>query len=423
MAIVSLLVFLGIVVLAFVRKTNVGVLAIAAALVLCRIAGLPDKTVVSGISASMFATLAGITLLFSIVSETGALELLAKKIVAMVGKKLWLIPVALFLAGFIVAGIGPGAVPALAIIPALGVAVALEVGYNPLMLGMIGCLGLCGGRMTPITPEAAIIEGSAQAAGISGVMPTVMVCNIVLGIVASIIFFFVWKGHKVKPNEEALSVSRTQKFNGQQIIALVSILLMLVLLIGFKMNIGVAPFVVAALLLVFGIGDAGKAIKAMPWGTIIMVLGVGSLVNVVNELGGIEIMSNGLASIMNRFSAGPVMGLSAGLLSLVSSALGVVYPTMMPMCPDIAAQVGGVNPVALMAAVGAGGSLAGFSPMSTGGALLIAALGNTIKNFSKEDENKAFVQLLIVAASCLLLIAVMAAFVFNPIANVMHPMG
>ena len=79
-------------------------------------------------------------------------------------------------------------------------------------------------------------------------------------------------------------------------------------------------------------------------------------------------MSNALAKIMTKGTATPFMGISAALLSLVSSALGVVYPTMMPMCADIAAQVGGVNPVALMAAVGAGGSLSGISPLSTGGA-------------------------------------------------------
>ena len=130
---------------------------------------------------------------------------------------------------------------------------------------------------------------------------------------------------------------------------------MLVLLIFVKVNIGVAAFAVAGLLFLFGIADDGKALKSLPWGTIVMVLAVGSLLNIVNKMGGIDLMSNALAKIMSKGTATPFMGISAALLSLVSSALGVVYPTMMPMCADIAAQVGGVNPVALMAAVGAGG--------------------------------------------------------------------
>lgn len=131
-------------------------------------------------------------------------------------------------------------------------------------------------------------------------------------------------------------------------------------------------------------------------------------------------MSNGLASIMNKYTATPFMGVSAGLLSFVSSALGVVYPTMMPMSVDIAAQVGGVNPLALMAAVGAGGSLAGVSPMSTGGALILAALGTSKALKSEKEENKVFVTLLVWALVALLIIAIISFAVFNPIANAFY---
>ena len=119
-----------------------------------------------------------------------------------------------------------------------------------------------------------------------------------------------------------------------------------------------------------------------------MILGVGALLDIVNTGGGIELMSNAISSVMNTKTAVPFMGVSAGLLSLVSSALGVVYPTMMPMSADIAAQIGGINPVALMAAVGVGGSLAGVSPLSTGGALILAALGTNTKDFNKAKQDK-----------------------------------
>ena len=121
-------------------------------------------------------------------------------------------------------------------------------------------------------------------------------------------------------------------------------------------------------------------------------------------------------------SATPLMGLSAGLLSLVSSALSVVYPTMMPMCADLAAQVGGVNPVALMSAVAAGGALAGTSPMSTGGALIMGALGSELKDeFTKEYQNKVFVQLLIVSAVNVAVLLICGLVFYNPLANLLCP--
>ena len=310
--IISLVLFIVVILLAFFRKVNVGVVAVTFGVIMVRIFGLTDKDLIGGFSTSMFTTLVGITLLFAAITQTGALDLLARKIIALAGNKMWVLPIMVYIAGFVIAGVGPGAVPALAIIPALAAIIAVEVGFNPLMLVLSGELFL------------------------------------------------------------------------------------------------------------FGVADDGKALKSLPWGTIVMVLAVGSLLNIVNKMGGIDLMSNALAKIMTKGTATPFMGISAALLSLVSSALGVVYPTMMPMCADIAAQVGGVNPVALMAAVGAGGSLSGISPLSTGGALAMAALATALPNRTKEDENKTFVQLFIYAGLAIVILIVLCSTIYVPLANLLH---
>lgn len=411
--IISLVLFIVVILLAFFRKVNVGVVAVTFGVIMVRIFGLTDKDLIGGFSTSMFTTLVGITLLFAAITQTGALDLLARKIIALAGNKMWVLPIMVYIAGFVIAGVGPGAVPALAII-------AVEVGFNPLMLVLIGEQGLMAGRMTPITPEAAIITGAAAEANIANVMPTILVCQTLVTIVSSLVFWFIFKGHKVKQPLNPIERGTLEKFNAKQIISLLSILLMLVLLIFVKVNIGVAAFAVAGLLFLFGVADDGKALKSLPWGTIVMVLAVGSLLNIVNKMGGIDLMSNALAKIMTKGTATPFMGISAALLSLVSSALGVVYPTMMPMCADIAAQVGGVNPVALMAAVGAGGSLSGISPLSTGGALAMAALATALPNRTKEDENKTFVQLFIYAGLAILILIVLCSTIYVPLANLLH---
>lgn len=418
--VISLILFIAVILLAFFRKVNVGVVALTAGVIAVRIFGLNDKALIGGISASMFTTLVGITLLFAAVTQTGALDLLARKIIALAGNRMWIIPIAVYIAGFIVAGVGPGAIPALAIIPALAAVIAVEVGFDPIMLVLIGEAGLMAGRMTPITPEAAIITAAAAEAGIEGVMGTVLLCQTLVTIIYSLIMWFLFKGYKIKTPLKPIERTAIEKFNHKQVIALAGIVLMMVMLIFFKVNIGLAAFFVAGILFLFGVADDGKAIKALPWSTIVMVLAVGALLDIVNDMGGIDLLSAGMSSIMTKGTATPIMGISAGLLSLVSSALGVVYPTMMPMCAGIAEQVGGVNPVALMAAVGAGGSLAGISPLSTGGALAVAALGTAIPNLTKEEENKRFVQLFIMAGIALLTLAICCATFYNPIAVLLH---
>ena len=246
-------------------------------------------------------------------------------------------------------------------------------------------------------------------------MPAILACQTIITLVISILVFIYFKGYKLTTTNA--TVTKPGPFTAKQLIALSGILLMLVLMIVFKVNIGLAAFISSALLVLFGIAPDGECLKALPWGTIIMVLGVGVLLTIVDKVGGIKLLSAAISSIMTSNTAIPLMGVSAGLLSLVSSALAVVYPTMMPMCTDIAAQVGGVEPLALMAAVGAGGSLAGISPMSTGGALILAAMGTNVENFTSTQQAKVFVQLLMAAVASLVVIIVVSALLFDPIVS------
>ncbi|MCC8151838.1 MAG: hypothetical protein LIO96_10395 [Lachnospiraceae bacterium] len=420
MDIVAIIFFFAAIVLAFLRKNNIGILAMFIGVIAVRVFGLSDSDLIGGISVSLFTTLVGITLLFSIVTKTGALDLLARKIVALAGKRVWLLPILIAVTGFVITAIGPGGVPVLAIIPPLAVSIARRTGYNPLMMALIGITGMLPGRFSPITPEGSIIISAVEAGGYEGVTNAVIMLNTgITSIIICLILFFVFKGYKVKAPEQIEGTGSVEKFNKKQLASLGGIVLMLILIIFFDVNIGMAAFSVSAILLIMRVADDNECIKAMPWNTIIMVLCVGALLNIVDEMGGISMMTDALASIMNSTTAAPLMGLSAGLLSLVSSALSVVYPTMMPMCIDLAAQVS-AHPVALMSAVAAGGALAGYSPMSTGGALIMGALGNEMEEeFTKEYQNKVFMQLLIIAVVTLVILIDCAALFYNPIANLL----
>ena len=422
MDVLSLILFIVVIALAFFRKNNIGVLALAVGVVAVRLFGMNDRALIGAVNVSLFVTLVGITLLFAVITSTGALELLARKIIARAGKRTWMIPILIYLAGFTIVAVGPGGMPALAIIPPLAAAIAVEVGYNPLMLSLIGICGMTSGRFSPITPEGTIILSAVAKAGYTGnVTPAIWVNAVLYNLILAVVIYIAFKGYKIKATPDA-EVKQAEKFSGKQIVALLSILVMLFLIVYAKVNLGLAALSVAAVLLVFHVADDSKCIKAIPWNTIILVLGVGALLSIVAQAGGIALLSDGLSKIMSNSTATPLMSLSAGLLSLVSSALGVVYPTMMPMCIDIAKQIGGVNPAALMSAVAAAGAASGISPMSTGGALIIAAIvGEERINLTKEDENKLFVQLLIISMLTLVLLFAVSWLFYGPVANVFSP--
>lgn len=424
MAVYSLILFVAAIIIVFFRKNNIGVLAMTLGTIGIRFFGISDKQFIAGINIGLFTTLVGITLLFAIVIQTGVLDLIAKKIVGLAGKRIWLLPILIGLTGFILVGIGPGGVPVLAIIPPLAVSIARQTGYNPLMMALIGIMAMTPGRFSPLTPEGAIIISALEKSGLSQLAILAIIINTILtSLVVCLVLFVLFGGHKVKAKKDMEIMAVTEKFTSNQLKALGAIVLMLVLIIFGKVNIGLAALSCAAILLFFRVADDASCIKAMPWNTILMVLFVGALLRVVDKMGGISLMRDALASIMSPSTAASLTGFSAGLLSLVSSALSVVYPTMMPICVDLANQIGGTHPVALMSAVAEGGALAGTSPMSTGGALILAALGGELKKeFTKEYQNKVFAQLLLVSGINLVVLLICAFIFYGPIAQLICPM-
>ena len=143
-----------------------------------------------------------------------------------------------------------------------------------------------------------------------------------------------------------------------------------------------------------------------------MILGVGVLMSVISEAGGIDLLCNLLSNVMSKSTVAPFTGITAGIMSLVSSGFGVVYPTLLPMSTELVNSVGGGEPVAVMAAIIAGGSLAGFSPMSTCGALTLSTMVGLRGNMSKQEQNKAFVSLIIIAACAIIWVGI-SAFLFS----------
>lgn len=414
MDIVSLVVFLVIIILAFLRKINLGVLAFAVALILGRVMGISDKEVVKGLSSSLFVTLAGITLLFSAVSATGVLDMISKKVIALAGKKIWVFPIAMYLLGLTLSVIGPGAVAPTTLIVTLCVSIAIASGYNPLMMSIIGASGLMGGRVTAITPEGTLVSSLAAEQGItSGVLLPVFAFQVITTALFAIMLFFAFKGHKVKATALDAVVSEDVKITKNQIIALIGIFVMIVLVTAFKIDAGLCSFAIAGILFLLNVVEDSSSIKGMPWGTILMILGVGVLMNIIQLAGGIDLLCDTLASFMTKSSAAPLTGITAAVMSLVSSGLGVVYPTLVPMATQLAESVGGASPVALIAAIISGGSLAGFSPMSTCGALTLSSTVAIKKDLTKAEQNKMFMQLLAIALCSIIWVGISSALFSN----------
>ena len=76
-----------------------------------------------------------------------------------------------------------------------------------------------------------------------------------------------------------------------------------VLVLFYKVNVGLTGFAVAMVLSFLHVADEGEAIKRIPWGTLLLITGVGVLMHIIIKLGGIKLLSEALASIMTPATA------------------------------------------------------------------------------------------------------------------------
>ena len=193
----------------------------------------------------------------------------------------------------------------------------------------------------------------------------------------------------------------------QQLVSLLGLALLAVGVLVLKWNVGLTGFLIGSILNVIGCGQDKKAISGVPWNVILMVLGVGMLMNIISLSGGIDILVSMLESLMGAKSAAPIMALTAGIMSFFSSGLGVVFPTLVPVCGGLASGLG-IDGVQLVAMVVIGGTIAGYTPISTTGALIMAGVAQQPDSETRFPQNKMFVELFAVSVLNLVVLAVMA---------------
>ncbi len=407
LGVISLILLLAAIVIGFWRKANVGILCIGFSMILAVIYKINVKDVIAGFSSSLFIQMVGITYLFAIINGNGTLELLARKIVTLVGKKKHLIPFVMYLLGFAICAVGPGAIPSLAIIPVIAIPVAVSAGVNPIMTAVIGDLGVMSGRMSPLTPESAVVRELMEEQGLEGNTLPIMAGMIVTALVVVVLVYVYYKGWRVEKAAHQQETVKLQKFNGRQWCSLAGLIVLAVGALFFSWNVGLTGFLIGSILIVIGGNDEKKAIAAIPWNVILMVLGVGILMNIISISGGIDIMVSGLEQIMGARTAAMIMAIASGVMSFFSSGLGVVFPTLIPTAGGLAGALG-VSALQLVTVIVIGGTVSGFTPISTTGALIMAGVAQQENAEERFPQNRLFIELFAVSFIALAVLAIFA---------------
>ena len=392
----SIAALLAAIALGFVRKVNVGIVSIGFALLLGLAYGIPAKNIVSGFNTGLFITMAGVTYLFCILNLNGTLARLADLIVGAAGRRRWLLPVAMYVMGAVLSAAGPGSIPILAIIPVIAVPVAFSAGMNPLMLAIIGQCGCFGGRMTAITPEGILtmdlLGGAASGLSVTPIWRSLFVSSLVLALTV----YVYYRGWKYDEKAAWNGTGKKTTLEAKHLISLCGLAAMVAGVIVFKVHVGLLSFLIGSLLVMLDLAKENQVVRNIPWNILLLVIGVGLLMKIVTDSGGIKLLANAMAGVMTASTASAIMTAIAGIMSFFSSGLGVVFPTLIPTVAGIAEQLGGsVSVMELAAAVIIGGTMPGLSPISTTGGLIMAAVEseNGAETKCSYSANRMFVEL------------------------------
>ena len=417
---ISLLVLVAVIAVGFIKKINIGFFSIGAAFLLMFLGmavdfqvpageamrALKASDVTKGFSSPMFVTLVGVTFLFGMASQNGTLDLFSKKIVALVGKRTYLIPVLMFFLSAFISAIGPGHIAAGILMTTFAVYLALELDINPMATALYAKLGANAGCASPLSLTGILAKELSTPLGYDGFSLHLFLSTLLSGFVFTLVVYILYKGYKVKA-DNPMKLSEIPKFNRKQQITMASIVIMVICCIGFKLDTGLFAFVMAAVLILLGCADEKKAIKSIPWGTLIMICGVGVLVNMISVMGGIDLISDTLASFMTARTAAPIMAATSGILSWVSSTTAVVMPTLYPISAEICQRFAGVNYVELISAITATSFAAAISPLSTGGAIIMSSY-SAARETTTEEMNKMFYTLFLLSVGNVLINVLMA---------------
>ena len=374
-AVASVCALLAAIAISCTSRINVGILAIPLAWAVGLYAGRPADAVLGGFPASLFVTLAGVTVLFTLAEVNGTVGLLAHRLLTLSRGRSRLVPALVFLIACAVATVGPGAIVSVAIIAPVAMAIAARAGISPFLMALMVANGANAGNLSPLSAIGIIANTRMADAGLGGHEWKVWAANflahcLVGGAAYALLIGRTRAAEAPPPGEGAHALSPAQLATAATIAAWI------VGVVAFTLPIGLSAFAAAALLILARAADETAGIRRMPWAAIVMVSGMTMLVALVEKTGGMDVFTSLLAKLATPGTITGVMAFVTGVISTYSSTSAVVLPTFLPTVPGLVQQVGGGDPLAVALSINVGASIVDVSPLSTLGALCVAALAD-----------------------------------------------
>jgi Na+/H+ antiporter NhaD/arsenite permease-like protein len=376
-AVASLLALLVAIALSFSARVNVGVAALALAFLLgLALPGLRAEGVAAAFPSSLFLTLLGVTLLFAATEANGTLARVAARAVRLARGDARVVPWLLFAVAFVVSAVGPGAVPSVALVAPLAAKVAARMGLSPFIGALFVANGANAGNLSPLSAVGIIANSRMAEAGVGGQESKVFAANALAHVLVSVAAYAVWRWRSREPLPDSTPppLIEAAPLEPGQKLSLVVLAAWALGAVAFRLPVGLSALVAVVVLLASHAAEESRTLRAVPWAAVLMVSGMSTLVALVEKTGGMDLFSGLLARLSTPGTVNGAMAFVTGIISTWSSTSGVVLPAFLPTVPGVLKHLGGGDPLALSLSINVGSSLVDVSPLSTLGALCVAAV-------------------------------------------------
>jgi di/tricarboxylate transporter len=393
-----------------VSPLNVGVLSIVLAWVVGVYFGkLRLEEVLAGFPASLFLTLVGVTMLFAQAQLNGTLDKVAHRATKICRGNVGMLPIMFFVLTAGLSSLGPGNIASAALMAPMAMAVAGRASVPAFLMAIMVGNGASAGSLSPFAPAGIIVNGIMTRIGLPGHSGRMYLNNLVVHTVVALAGYLVlggWRLFRYTYTAGEQEAAEAVALTSGNWITLSVIAALIIGVVFFGVNVGMGAFAGAALLVVLKLADQKESIKRMPWSVIVMVCGVTVLIALLEKTQGLALFTALLARFATAHTITGYIAFVTGMISVYSSTSGVVLPAFLPTIPGLVQQLGGGDPLAIASSISVAGHLVDVSPLSTIGALCIAAIP------PQEDARALFNKLLAWGLSMTIVGAVVCYLLF-----------
>lgn len=412
--------------LGYRTKTNTGFFGIVFAYIIGTFyLGIKSGDIIKMWPISIFFVILAISLFYNFAMTNGTLEKLAQHMLYRTRKVPKLLPFAIFIAATILAALGAGFFAVMAFFTPITMLLCRKTGLSPLIGALAVNYGALCGNNFMISPGGVVFIGLMNQAGYEAVsygfeFQIFLASFVVPIVVLSLLILF---NTRKKGNADVVEISLPEAFNAVQKKTLALVVSMIVVVLIFPIlhiifpqvgliktldkaiDVGLVAVVFAVLALLMNLGDEKEVIKKVPWGTLIMICGVGMLISVAIKAGTVKLIAGFVTDTIPAPVVPIVMAAIGGFMSFFSSTMGVVTPALFPLVPNLA-EASGIDAAVLFSAIVIGAQATAISPFSSGGSLVLSTV-------SEEERVDMFGKLIFRGVPICLGAAIIYAFIVN----------